>query len=197
MSTKLTLNLGFRWETTLPPVEQEDRWMDFSPTRPNPAANNILGAAVFAGTGEGQGRHPLAVRLLVRRMGTAHRSGLQPHSQDCDPQFVLAIVCRRDDGDRIDSQSGLLDQSRLQHAGQRRHSGVSVERQFPGLPATSVHQSLRVERSLHSLVPERRGGAHARVQQLELLDPASAHRIDGARPVLQRPGRQPSAKRAA
>lgn len=54
VSPKLTLNLGFRWETTLPPVEQEDRWMDFSPTRRNPAANNILGAAVFAGTGEGR-----------------------------------------------------------------------------------------------------------------------------------------------
>ena len=54
VSPKLTLNLGFRWETTLPPVEQEDRWMDFSPTRPNPAANNILGAAIFAGTGEGR-----------------------------------------------------------------------------------------------------------------------------------------------
>jgi hypothetical protein len=53
-SPKLTLNLGFRWETTLPPVEQEDRWMDFSPTRPNPAANNILGAAIFAGTGQGR-----------------------------------------------------------------------------------------------------------------------------------------------
>jgi hypothetical protein len=38
----------------LPPVEQEDRWMDFSPTRENPAANNRLGAAIFAG--EGQGR---------------------------------------------------------------------------------------------------------------------------------------------
>ena len=32
--------------------------MDFSPTRPNPAANNILGAAVFAGTGQGTRRHP-------------------------------------------------------------------------------------------------------------------------------------------
>ena len=54
VSPKLTLNLGIRWETQLPPVEQEDRWMDFSPTRPNPGANNILGAAIFAGTGQGR-----------------------------------------------------------------------------------------------------------------------------------------------
>ena len=58
VSNKLTLNLGIRWETTLPPVEQEDRWMDFSPTRPNPAANNILGAAIFAGTGQGREGSP-------------------------------------------------------------------------------------------------------------------------------------------
>jgi hypothetical protein len=54
VNNKLTLNLGIRWEATLPPVEQDDRWMDFSPTRPNPTANNILGAAIFAGTGQGR-----------------------------------------------------------------------------------------------------------------------------------------------
>jgi hypothetical protein len=54
ISPKLVLNLGIRWETTLPPVEQEDRWMDFSPTRPNPAANNINGAIIFAGSGPGR-----------------------------------------------------------------------------------------------------------------------------------------------
>ena len=54
VNTRLTLNLGIRWETTLPPVEQEDRWMDFSPTRPNPGANNHLGAIIFAGSGQGR-----------------------------------------------------------------------------------------------------------------------------------------------
>ncbi len=54
VSQRLTLNLGIRWETTLPPVEQEDRWMDFAPTRPNPAANNIPGAIIFAGSGQGR-----------------------------------------------------------------------------------------------------------------------------------------------
>ena len=51
---RLTLNLGLRYEFTLPPVEQEDRWSDFTPDRPNPRANNILGALRFAGTGPGR-----------------------------------------------------------------------------------------------------------------------------------------------
>ena len=37
VSPKLTVNLGLRWETTLPPVEELDRWSDFSPTTPIPA----------------------------------------------------------------------------------------------------------------------------------------------------------------
>ena len=40
---KLTLNLGLRWETQLPPTGLDDRWSDFSPTTPNPGAGNIPG----------------------------------------------------------------------------------------------------------------------------------------------------------
>src|SRR6266446_5141537 len=54
INPKLTLNLGIRWETTLPPTGLEDRWSDFSPTRPNPAANNIPGALIYAGSGTGR-----------------------------------------------------------------------------------------------------------------------------------------------
>jgi outer membrane receptor protein involved in Fe transport len=36
VNSKLTLNLGFRWETTLPPVEQEDRWMNLFSYTPKP-----------------------------------------------------------------------------------------------------------------------------------------------------------------
>jgi hypothetical protein len=61
LSRRLTLNVGLRWETTLPPVESKDRWSDFSPTRPNPAADNIPGALVFAGTYQGaEGTRSLA-----------------------------------------------------------------------------------------------------------------------------------------
>jgi hypothetical protein len=61
VNRKLVLNLGLRWETTLPPTGLEDRWSDFSPTTPNPAAGGIPGAVIFAGSGPGrQGSRTLA-----------------------------------------------------------------------------------------------------------------------------------------
>ncbi len=61
VNRKLTLNIGFRWETTLPPVEAQDRWSDFSPTRQNPLADNRPGALVFAGSCDGcEGTRSLA-----------------------------------------------------------------------------------------------------------------------------------------
>jgi hypothetical protein len=54
VNRKLTLNYGLRWEVQLPPVGLEDRWSDFSPTRPNPRAGNILGALIYAGEGPGR-----------------------------------------------------------------------------------------------------------------------------------------------
>lgn len=54
INRKLVLNLGLRWETTLPPTGLEDRWSDFSPTTPNPGAAGRLGAVIFAGTGPGR-----------------------------------------------------------------------------------------------------------------------------------------------
>jgi hypothetical protein len=54
VTPRLTLNVGVRYELTLPPLEQKDKWSDFSPTLPNPAANGIPGALIFAGFGEGR-----------------------------------------------------------------------------------------------------------------------------------------------
>jgi hypothetical protein len=76
VSNRLTLNLGLRWETTLPPIETEDRYSDFSPTTPNPAAGNIPGALVFAGTGPGRvGRRAIApsnFKSFGPRLGLAY-----------------------------------------------------------------------------------------------------------------------------
>ena len=61
VNQNLVLNLGLRWETNLPPTGLDDRWSDFSPTTPNPAAGGIPGAVIFAGTGPGrQGSRTLA-----------------------------------------------------------------------------------------------------------------------------------------
>jgi hypothetical protein len=50
---RLTLNFGVRYEFTLPPIEQTDKWSDFTPDRINPRAG-IPGALRFAGTGPGR-----------------------------------------------------------------------------------------------------------------------------------------------
>jgi hypothetical protein len=49
VSSKLVLNLGVRYDINLPPTGLNDRWSDFSPTTPNPAAGGIPGAVLFAG----------------------------------------------------------------------------------------------------------------------------------------------------
>jgi hypothetical protein len=61
VNKKLVLNLGVRWETSLPPTGLDDRWSDFSPTTSNPGAGGRLGAVIFAGSGPGrQGSRTLA-----------------------------------------------------------------------------------------------------------------------------------------
>jgi outer membrane receptor protein involved in Fe transport len=55
VTPRLTLNLGLRYEFTLPPINlQGDEYSNFDPTRPNPAVNNYPGAVVFAGFGKGR-----------------------------------------------------------------------------------------------------------------------------------------------
>jgi hypothetical protein len=54
LSQRLTLNLGVRYEFTMPPLEQTDKWSDLDPLRPNPKADNLPGALKFAGFGQGR-----------------------------------------------------------------------------------------------------------------------------------------------
>jgi len=48
-TSKLTLNLGLRWEIPVPQYEHDDRESGFSYTLPNPGADNIPGALEFLG----------------------------------------------------------------------------------------------------------------------------------------------------
>jgi hypothetical protein len=50
ISPKLVLNIGLRYDINLPPTGLNDRWSDFGPTIPNPAAGGIPGAVLFAGS---------------------------------------------------------------------------------------------------------------------------------------------------
>jgi outer membrane receptor protein involved in Fe transport len=51
---RLTVNLGVRYDFTLPPINLLDQYSDFTPNRPNPAVNNYPGALRFAGFGPGR-----------------------------------------------------------------------------------------------------------------------------------------------
>lgn len=53
VSQRLTLNLGLRYEFTLPPISLNNTYEDFSPTTPNPAVNNYPGALIFGCCGPG------------------------------------------------------------------------------------------------------------------------------------------------
>ena len=54
ITRKLTLNLGLRYDFTLPPTNAKDEYSDFNPTRPNPGADGYPGALWFAGFGPGR-----------------------------------------------------------------------------------------------------------------------------------------------
>jgi hypothetical protein len=71
ISRKLMLNLGVRWDTELPPTGLADRWADFGPTTPNPAAGGIPGAVLFAGSGPG--------RVGTRSLADPWWGGFGPH----------------------------------------------------------------------------------------------------------------------
>ena len=60
VTSKLTLNLGLRWELNLAPSVGQDEMSDLSPSLPNPGAGGLPGALIFAGTGPGRtGQHTL------------------------------------------------------------------------------------------------------------------------------------------
>jgi hypothetical protein len=54
VTRKLTLNYGLRYEIYTPRHEGNNNLASFSPTIPNPAAGNILGAIEYLGTGTGR-----------------------------------------------------------------------------------------------------------------------------------------------
>jgi hypothetical protein len=54
VTRKLTINIGLRYDMTLPPVADGDKYADFTPDKPNARVNNYPGALRFAGTGDGR-----------------------------------------------------------------------------------------------------------------------------------------------
>jgi len=61
VSSRLTMNLGLRYEINLAPIYGDDILSNFNPSKPNPGADGRLGALDFAGNGPGrQNTHSLA-----------------------------------------------------------------------------------------------------------------------------------------
>ena len=54
ITRKLTVNIGLRYDLTLPPTNKKDEYSDFNPSRPNPGADGLPGALWFAGFGDGR-----------------------------------------------------------------------------------------------------------------------------------------------
>jgi hypothetical protein len=71
ITPKLVVNVGLRYDINLPPTGLNDRWSDFSPTTPNPAAGGIPGAVLFAGSGTG--------RVGSRTLSDMWDKGIGPH----------------------------------------------------------------------------------------------------------------------
>ena len=70
VSRKLTLNIGLRYELSVPKQERNQQNSNFSLSLANPAAGGLLGAMEFAGSGTG--------RSGKERFGETRKNGLGP-----------------------------------------------------------------------------------------------------------------------
>jgi hypothetical protein len=72
VTSRLTLNLGLRWDLYLPITEVNDNYSIMDPTVPNPAAGGRPGALIFAGEGPGRtGRDRLTNGTSYNNFGPA------------------------------------------------------------------------------------------------------------------------------
>ena len=153
ITPKLTLNLGVRYEFTQPPVEQLDKWSDFTPNKPNPGADGRLGALRFAGFGEGRENS----RTLVGGWygGIGPRFGLAYSVND---KTVVRMSAAR--------SFGVVKTNHGKHPFRRRHqhlpSHVHGRWHYPCVPAR--HRSAAI-----STTPQRESGVLQR-KQYSLLE---------------------------
>ena len=76
LTRKLTFDYGVRWDYQGPLGELWDRQSSFSPTTPNPNANGLLGAVIYAGEGKGRcncALVPAYRKAFAPRLGAAYQ----------------------------------------------------------------------------------------------------------------------------
>jgi outer membrane receptor protein involved in Fe transport len=76
LTRKFTLDYGLRWDYQGPLGELWDRQSTFSPTTPNPNANGLLGATIYAGKGTGRCNCvlvPAYKKAFAPRLGGAYQ----------------------------------------------------------------------------------------------------------------------------
>lgn len=76
LTRKLTFDYGVRWDYQGPLGELWDRQSTFSPTTPNPNANGLLGAVIYAGEGKGRcncALVPAYRKAFAPRLGAAYQ----------------------------------------------------------------------------------------------------------------------------
>jgi hypothetical protein len=108
ISTKLTLNIGLRYDLPLPKHELTGQNSNFDPKAPNPGAGNLAGALVFAGSGPGRtGRESLLDHRWFAfgpRLGFAYR--ITPHTVIRGGGAIF-YASNKEDGSASDGVQGL------------------------------------------------------------------------------------------
>ena len=125
MNPKLKVNVGLRWETQLPPTGLNDRWSDFSPTTPNPAAGNRPGALIYAGSGPG--------RVGSRTLADSYFKAFGPHVGFAYTLSAKTVV--RGSYARSFAAITTVTGSTHQH-----HAGLHAGPGLPGLSNTALHR---------------------------------------------------------
>ncbi|HWB87325.1 MAG TPA: carboxypeptidase-like regulatory domain-containing protein [Bryobacteraceae bacterium] len=107
-SSRLTLNLGLRWDIFGPFKEVANRMSFFNPLLPNPAAGNHLGALEFAGDGADSCHCSTPIRThylnFAPRVGLAYRLGDKTVIRS---SFALNYIHAGGVGGRVNGRQGL------------------------------------------------------------------------------------------